>query len=250
MYDEQDKLCCKENFYWKKPGNPYRKQPETLQEAIDYFSYIPSEYLLSSKTLEEDGKIHFCTHFAYDLFGNIIKSSLWGNLTGSNSHDILLKNGTPIDNGCEVYTKEMEYSQNGLNLLLYENNGRKWVRSTYYPRSNLLKSRFTGSDQSILRREFFRYDSNAVLIEEIWDDGNSEEPDNLTGVSERHLRLTTPRTEFPIGLPETIHEFYYDQGTYHLSKKIVNVHSPEGKIVDQEHYGSDGELWLYTRLEI
>ena len=235
-YDENEQLTRKERFYWQKPGHH-------------------SEYLLRSHLLEGDGIRHFCRHLEYDQFGNITKNHLWGNLTGNNMQHVALKDGVPIDNGCEVYTKEMEASQDGFNLPLYEADNRKWVRQSYYPKTNLLKARLTGSEDSILKREYFRYDDNGALVEEIWDDGQSEDPSDLNEVTERHIRVTTPRKQFPIGLPEKIQEYYYDlsTGESHLVKQLINHHSPEGRILSQEHYGSDGVLaytlhWDYDNL--
>ena len=93
------------------------------------------------------------------------------------------------------------------------------------------------------------------MVEEIWDDGQSEDPSDLNEVTERHIRVTTPRKQFPIGLPEKIQEYYYDlsTGESHLVKQLINHHSPEGRILSQEHYGSDGVLaytlhWDYDNL--
>ena len=136
-----------------------------------------------------------------------------------------------------------------------EDDGRKITISSYYPKSNLLKSRLTKDkdEERILKREFFKYDNNAVIIEEIVDDGISENSDDLTGITERHVKVITPRTKFPIGLPKIIEEKYWENGEYHLLKKIVNMHSKQGKILSQKHYGSDGKLaytlvWEYDRL--
>ena len=137
----------------------------------------------------------------------------------------------------------------------YEDDGRKWIRQTYYPNTNRLETRLTGYGQTILKREFFRYDGNGALTEEIWDDGVNTEKGDLTGITERHIRITTPRTAFPIGLPQIVQEFYYDSGTKtnYLLKQIINEHSPEGRILSQQHYGSDGQLaytlyWKYNHL--
>jgi hypothetical protein len=256
VYDEEEKLYSKERFYWFQPHQTHHYHAlENFQVKVPNPVRIHSEHLLRSHLLEGDGMRHFCRYFEYDHYGNITKNHLWGNLTGNNTQPVTLNDGIPVDNGCEVYTKTSEYSQDGLNLLLSEEDNRKWMRQTYYSKSNLVKMRLTGSDQKILKREFFQYDENSSLIEEIWDDGDSEDPDNLSGVTERHIRLTTPRTQFPIGLPEVVQEYYYDLGlqTNQPVKQIINQHSPEGRILSQQHYGSDGKpaytlTWDYDHL--
>lgn len=253
-YDKHEHLLCKERFYWHKPKMPFPAFP--FKDKKDAFaSHIPSEHLLKSQSLEGKGIFHFCRHLEYDNFGNITKNHLWGNLTGLNHHPLILKDGIPVENGCEAYTKIRESSQDGLNLLLYEEDNRKWVRQSYFPKTNLLQVRLTGSGALILKREFFQYDENGTLIEEIWDDGSNEDQNNLEGVTERHIRRTVPRTETPKGLPQIVREYYYDlaSGENCLIKQLINEHSPEGKILVQHHYDSDGAIvymlnWKYDRL--
>jgi RHS repeat-associated protein len=233
---------CKESFYWLCSEGSQR-----IYAQGGGLPPVESESVLKSLTFEGDGICHFCRSFEYDRFGNVTKNHLWGNLIGRNNKPIVLENELPINNGCELYTKSFHYTNDGRNLLLEEEDGRKWVRYSYYPNTNRIKTKFTGSGMRILKREFFRYDHNGALIEEIWDDGSSKEIQDLSGVTERHIRVTTPRTNTPIGLPEVVCDYCHDfeTGKPNLLKKIVNSHSKEGKIVEQKHSGSD-DLLAYT----
>jgi len=91
-------------------------------------------------------------------------------------------------------------------------------------------------------RTFYKYDDNAVVIEEIVDDGFGEFRDDLQGVTKRLIKRIVPQETFPIGLPWVIDESYWDVATaseVSLSR-IVNSYNPQGLLVRQEHHGSDG----------
>jgi RHS repeat-associated protein len=248
-YKKDETPYSKENFYWMRPNDL-------------------SEDLLQSCTFVGDGKTYFCKHFEYDGFGNITAEQLLGNLTGRNSTSIIVTNGIPDQKGCEVYTKNFEHTQtDGRNLLTFEDDGRKSIYLSYYQNSNLLKSRLTKCTEQkkrknfyadtfgFLKREFFEYDQNGVLIREIWDDGSEFESADLSKVSERHIRIIKPSKKAPIGLPEEIQEKYYDLNTHQeiLLKRIGNVFDDAGRIITQTHYGSDNVAaytlyWDYDNL--
>lgn len=209
---------------------------------------------LTTRLFEDAKKILFCRTLKYDSYGNVTENQLWGNLTGTNtiSPEVDQK-GNPKNNDCEVYIKTYQTSQDGWNLPLIENDGRKTIVSSYYPNSNLLKSRLIKDQAHTLKRQFFKYDDNAVPIEEINDDGTTEDPNDLTNVTERHLKIITPTKTFPIGLPHIIEEKYWENNAYHPLKKTINTHSLQGKILSQEHYDSDETLaytlfWEYDNL--
>ncbi|MBA2726856.1 MAG: RHS repeat protein [Parachlamydiaceae bacterium] len=212
---------------------------------------------LMTRVFKDSSGIIFCRNLKYDRFGNVTQDSLWGNLTGNNTISVSLdpKTNKPKKNGCECFYKMNLSSKDGWNLPLQEDDGRKQIYSTYYPGTSLLEKRFTQCDNLILKREFFEYDDNGVVIKEMMDDGIALDKEDLAGVSERHLKITIPRSEFPIGLPQVIKEYYYDikSKSNILLKKLVNFHSPQGKILQQEVSGSDNVLaytlfWEYDRL--
>jgi hypothetical protein len=106
-----------------------------------------------------------------------------------------------------------------------------------------LKSRLTeNSEGEIIKREFFEYDENGALVKETWDDGQTLDPDDLTDVTERHIKLITPRAVEPIGLPEIVEEYDLDMTTYQLDfqETVINHHSPEGILLQEDHYDSNG----------
>ena len=212
----------------------------------------PDEGNLVGRVFEENGKVHFFCKYVYDSFGNIQEERLWGNLTGKGIPLTVDDLGTP--KGGEVHTKSTLFSQNSWNLPMEENDGRKTLIYTYYSQTNRLKSRLTKSGQ-IVKREYFEYDDNGVVIKEIVDDGVNEPAHDLTGVTERHVKIITPST-VPLGLPEVIEERHQDlkmADNYPLIKKTVNQYTPQGWLTQQVHYGSDGELacpWSFHAFQL
>ncbi|WP_154017710.1 DUF6531 domain-containing protein, partial [Criblamydia sequanensis] len=194
----------------------------------------------------------FCNALEYDAFGNITKEKLYGNCTGKNETPLfVLGDGSPLNN-TEVYTKTFKASQEGLNLPLEEHDGKKSLYFSYTPHSSQLKARFTKENKTFLKREFFEYDVNGTLIKEIWDDGQSEDLEDLALVTERHIRVIHPRKEKPMGLPEVIEEFYWENGHPVLLKKVVNEHNLKGELIKQDHYDSQNEFvyslyWEYDK---
>lgn len=210
-----------ERFYWSVGGN------------------------LKARYFQGEDKIYFCRAYNYDNFGNVVDEWLWGNLTGKDETDIeVKKNGKPKNN-CEVFTRKRTFTNDRWNLLLTEEDGRKSISCSYYPNSNLLKSRFTLDGSNVIKREFFEYDCG-VLVREVWDDGKGLEQNDPSNVTERHekrIALTSA------GLPKEIAEYCNGK----LFKKQLNIYSPQGHLTNQKHYGSDNCLaytlyWDYDHL--
>ena len=210
---------------------------------------------LIARTYGDAKNIYFSRTLDYDDYGNVICDSLFGNLTGKSPSPLKVQKGVPVT-PTEKFVKTYNYSRDGRNLLLEEHEAQKSIFYSYYPKTLLLEQRLTKNKQEqVLKREFFEYDKNGVLVKEIWDDGKSPLKDDLLDVTERHVKVITPRSNAPIGLPEVIEEHYLDlaSGQYRLLKKTVNDYSPEGKLLQEDHYDSNGNFsyslkWKYDRL--
>ncbi len=233
-YNQTAQLQAQDNFYWSNQEN-------TMGNLI-------------AKTFEGDGKIYFSHILEYDNFDNVRQDQLFGNLTGNSSQSLTLLNEYVPVSPCDVHTKTYHYSQDKQNLLLIENDGKKVIYYDYHP-NKLLKARLTTDGNKILKREFFEYDLNGVLTIAIWDDGQALLRDDLSYVTERHVKFITPRAVHPIGLPQIAEEYYMDPAStqYVFLKKIVYNHSAQGKVLQEDHYGSDGNLayslkWEYDHL--
>ena len=215
----------------------YNGGEQILRESFEW----TKEGSLISRRLTSGSKTLVCKEFAYDPFGNISKETWTGNLTGAGEKD--------------SYTKTYLSSNDGWNLPLEENDGRKCIRFSYCPKSNLLKSRLTTAAGLIVKREFFHYDINGTLIEEIIDDGSSENPDDLTNVSERHHKKITPSQEYPLGLPEKVEELSLDltSGKLQHLRTTTYTYSLQGKPLEERRYDQNRELaytlsWKYDPL--
>lgn len=199
---------------------------------------------LLARTLLCNQKTVFSRTYQYDSAGNVLQETLAGNLSGHNvTPPQLDDNGNGVANGCEVYTKSKVYSNDGFNLLLKESDGFQTTIYQYYPGTNLLKAKFLGTNTERQRRWYYFYNDIAELIKEITDDGSSDNPENLTGVKERHITHYTLTNTHPRGMPQTIEQKYLDLETRqeHLIHKTVNTYTNLAKISKQDHYDSQGE---------
>lgn len=206
--------------------------------------------LITRAIVDAHGKVHLCRHMKYDASGNIVKEVLYGNLTGTNvSNDVTVdEKGKPKSNGCDYYVKEYSHSKDGLNLVMSEKDNRSKITYSYYPKRDLMKSKFIWDKEQIVIRNFYEYDANGVLICEINDNGTSEDKDNLTGVTERHIKRVKVRTEqAPIGAPAEIETKYLDLSTGYerLLHRTINDYTPQGRIKAQHHYDS-ANGYLYS----
>lgn len=232
-HNQTHDILSQDNFYWSNSENKTGN--------------------LIAKTFEGDGKIYFSRYFDYDDFGNVKEDRLFGNLTGNSTQPLILHDEFVPYFPCEGYVKKYQYSQDERNLLLLEDDDKKIITYDYHP-TQLLKTRLTISKEGkILKREFFDYDGNGVLTIAICDDGQTLNKDDLSYATERHLKLIYPRTESPIGLPQIVEEYNMDftSNEYRLVKKTVNHHSPQGKLKQEDHYGTDknfaySQKWEYN----
>lgn len=230
-----------EQFRWGDPP-PCSGAPQSPKEGN----------LISRVIKTPDGIILGGKGYQYDKRGNVLKETLFGNLTGINPVDPALDDaGYPIDNECHQYIVSYRYTDDGRNLVLEEAypNGKKVVYR-YQGNTDLIKSRLTYDKDRLALREFFTYDANTVLVESIRDDGMHLDPYDLTGVTERLITRTQPRRALPcVGFPEVVAEYGLDPATGKelLIKKLVNEYDSTGHLRKQHHYDSN-DVFVYTLL--
>lgn len=201
-FDHNDVLSQKETFEWSNSG-------ELLSRSL----YTPQGHLLASRRLQ------------YDNRGNVTREDLYGDLSGK---------GNPR----EVYTIQREYSQDGRDLLLkeQEQNG-KTTQYTYVPNTNLLVAKLECEGSQIKARTFYEYNNDHVLTKEIRDDGEAVNKDELAGVKTRMIKVITPMPNGPfVDMPHIIEEKFWNGHQEQLLKRTALSYTTGGKIAKEEIY--------------
>lgn len=188
-----------------KHGHPYSVE-----------NYIwNKENRLEAKTIQNSQEIVHRKSFVYDKFGNLLEETL---------HD---KGGN--------YTITRTYDRN---LKITESDGLgKVVHYTYVPDTNLIASEIVAGR----KRTFYTYDDCAICVKKIIDDGVTNNPNDLTGVTYRKITVIQPKQSLPcFGLPEQIEEKTIDgSGREILLEKVFYVYHPSGQIEREDHYDSN-----------
>ena len=142
------------------------------------------------------------------------------------------------------------FSDDGFNLKLSESDrSGKWTYYTYVPNSCLLTSEIVYVDNQICKRAFHTYDDElqAVRVKSIIDDGQTLDPDDLSGVTYRKIIEIKPKRTLPcVGLTEELREKTINQkGNEVLLKKVRYGYHPSGKIKREDHFDANNN-WCYS----
>lgn len=197
-------------------------QNKRITQTIRYNGDTPFRYekniwdprgsLLAQLVYDAPGNLHFARRFCYDSRGNVTQETIFGPLTGTYFCPIRLDAySIPFEAEAEFYTKTYQYSDDGFNLLTRESDYKGTTDYSYYPNTNLLKSKLISDENGIRIRQFRKYDTCCALTEYVEDDGNTPDGDNLAGCTLRKIVRFTNRLCFPgVGQPEKKEELYYD----------------------------------------
>lgn len=226
-YGKNKKLCAIENYM--ESGSLYR---------TENFFWDSHDQLISRAIKDSEGVVHYCQTFAYDTFGNVVRQTIFGDLTGTSTQNIILdENGQPQDSNIESYTTLFRYSDDDKHLLLFqkEDNGGS-IRYCYHEDTNKIFSKLTYDKDNLRIRQFFHYDELGNLTTNIIDDGISEYCDDLNQVTERRISRFFPKHDSPgRGLPEIVEEKYLDlaKGVEVLLKRTLISYSAKGEITSE-----------------
>lgn len=232
------RLYSQEKLYWRSP----KKSDANM--------------FLSARTLEDHaGNIKFVRSLDYDKRGNILKDTLWGNITGNSQEPCLKPKGLqPIEHAKECYVESFTYSQDELGLVNSHTRGENCTLFSYLPGTDLLVKKLHTHLGKIYKRAFYAYDASGLLIKEIEDDGTTETLEDLAGVTQRKIKSVKLRQEAPYGLPEVIDETYLSSNGKReiLFRKTVHAYNAEGRLIAKHIYDSHGQLfctlhWEYDR---
>lgn len=216
----------------------YRFSKNLLTTSIEYygqdgqlkkekqFHWLENNWLQAMEVRDGQKQLLYRKGYFYDSFGNPIVESFAGDLTGDGSY---------VD-----YTVKREFSQDGRNLLLREENeDGKVVCYKYLPSTNLVTAKFTKERDKILIREFFDYSDCNNLDEKTIDDGATEDKTNLEGVSQRTLTRYIPRQEAPfLHMPEWVEEHSLNG----LEKKVHLNYDQAGNVCQEDVYDSQDQF--------
>ncbi len=183
--------------------------------------------------------------YKYDDWGNIIEETLWGQITG-NTPLTLNEQLFPIDNGIDKATKKYQYDAKKHNLLIYEED-EKGIQKEYhyFKNTELTEKSFAKIENKIIKRSFYQYSDDHLLIKEIHDDGQSKDPSDISGITQRNIKTyTLNEKEFLYGMIERIEEKYLDIET-NQERPLRSIHllyTPKGQIASKRLYDADGNF--------
>lgn len=180
--------------------------------------------------LDADRKEVWTRVFSYDERGNVTQELFVGDLSGTGKR--------------EGYWKRSRYTPDNLPERVEEETGRVTLY-TYLPGTPLITAQLDCEGEKILKRQFFEYDADHLLICMLSDDGSSKDKENLTGVSYRRIKRIQPRQEVPaLGFPASIEERYLDlaSGREELLNKTVFTYRSDSKLVRRTIYDANEQL--------
>lgn len=244
QYSCEHRLTSIQKYLGNKKYSPYSVQRFFWEEEE---THQEQGQILSQTYEDGQNNILICKNYEYDARGNVIHERIYGNITGTNEHPILLDSkGKPLTYCvADSYGKSYKYSEDGKNLMLLEVDGEKITRYSYKKGTDLLESTFICEGNNIRERQFFEHDKNGVLVKKIIDDGSSKDVNNLANVHCRHISYIQYKMSHPgIGLPLIIEQKYLDLKSHseQLLSKIINFYSDDLKLIKQEHYDSSNVL--------
>lgn len=203
-----------------------------------------SPRLVSRAFFDGDNQPQLCHTFTYDERDNVIKETIYGELSGEGKAPLQLQNGLPVLNGVEHYSTHFVYSKEAPYKLTSqtEDNGTT-TRYSYNPNNQKLSAKWIACDQAIKVRHFYFYSDEGSLIKTVVDDGAGQDAEDLSGVTERHITNYILQEE-GLGKTETVEELCFNASSHQetLVKKTINRYSARGDLIQQEVFGSDGSL--------
>jgi len=222
----------------------YHFSSRILTEKIEWFGtdgnlkkvkcyYWDNQHRLKSvEVIDGAGALFYRKNFEeYDSFGNAELEIFIGNLSGGES----LQERTTI---------RRKYSQDNRNLLLREEyEGEKVVVFQYLPNTNLLRMKCILAKGKIVLREFWDYDDCNNLIAKIADDGDMEDINLFSGVTQRTVFRYRLRQQQPFfHMPEWIEEYYWEKDGEKLLKKTHLKYDKRGHVEEEEVYDANGKF--------
>ncbi len=229
-------------YYWDKEDRIVVIETTQLNNDLlqrEEFEWSDKGLLTTRCLLDEATRVILKRTYKYDDNNNLITEKLHGNWTGREA-PIKIKDKNSFH---DTYTISRTYSKDGLNLLTKEiDSDGLFTEYVYKKNSNLLKAKYEGKDNKILKRTFLEYtDVVATCIQT--DDGSARDREKTTGVTFCTIKRITPRMVLPhFGEPEAEMEYSLVNGKELLIKGARYKRNSRGLIVLQKDIGSDGSV--------
>ena len=236
-YNEEKRLTSIEDSL----GNvPYRTLKKIWGERKDQGNLI-------AEALEDhSGNTLYYKTFSYDLVGNILEETEYGNLTGENKESITFnRRGKPEEEG-ECHTKAFTYTNTADEDIISQINENGNGTLTVYQRgTSIPKRKEIYQDKQAKRQIFYDYNEEGTITRITIDNGNTRDRNDVDYISQKRITIITPKTDLPnLGAPEVIEERYYDHDSRseNLLKKTINHFDSRGFVIKQEIFDRNGAL--------
>ncbi len=251
---EASPLVTHQFFYGKQSsyvldidGNKTNYEWNNEERLVAISKFIGSDTLHSKEHFVWNGTFLVCKSFfnehkeclhartlAYDDWGNVIKNTLHGNLSGQGPSPELDEKKIPLP-GCESCSTNSVFSQDGKNLpLRIEDPNGLVVLFSYLPDTNLIKTKTLCEGETAKIFHTYEYDEDFLLISEEINDG----------VMKTIKRISPKQTDPYIGMPEVIEEKYLDGGREILLKKTI-LHYRKGGLIEHKDVYDANEVFQY-----
>jgi RHS repeat-associated protein len=251
-YDNKTEYFYSLDDYRLQEIKKYQKLSGIQQlHSIEKFAWGTKEEeisnLIAKSILDRFGKVLYAKRYFYDEMGSPIKETVYGNISGqSNANIVLDDKSLPVNNSVESYSIHRKYSQDGRLLLLEEkyNNGLKYIYK-YYPEKILVLAKYTLDNEKIVKRQFYEYDENFILIKKIEDNGLSSLKENHQSVTISKFTKNIPRKKGAFaGFADTIIEGYLDieKGIEKQILKTELSYTDKGKIAQKDLFDANDDF--------
>ena len=225
-----DKLYRRECFLWQE-------HPQIKDQWL----------LIAKEWRDRKNKVLKSQTFDYDVYGNLIQETLYGNLSGKKEGSFSTNaKGVPLDSTIESYSLYFTYSSECPTQLLSksEDNG-KTLYYIYDTKNSLKIAELLGDKNSIWLRRFFEYNRANQIEKIILDDGKTANQNDLSGVTKKSLTvLSYSNNETLNQSPSCIEKLKYNfsSKSYISTSKALFEYDLEGKLKEKQTFLSDGTL--------
>lgn len=163
----------------------YFHKEGTLHSVLKFI--WENQHLKAKVLCDGEERPVFSKTFFYDNKENVIEEVLWGQITGQVNGSFALNSDGTLS-GADHIHKWYEYDSYS-NLEKEVEDGGMYYLYNYKEGTDLLTRKLSFHGGQILQREFYLYNDDHFLAGEILDDGNKEDLTDLTGVSQRTIKL-------------------------------------------------------------